>query len=375
LLIRRITGIKGRSTMNRTSVAKYKFNNGIRAFARWIIPYALSRVYGSRLRPILSYLFTDWKCNVDCHYCFQFNNNEEGMTLETATSSIDWLKTIGCRVLAIMGGEPLLRKDFILKVVEYGSRNGFFVYLPTNGYLLNVDFIDRLGQADVAAINLAVDCIEPKPGLPKALMLIEPQFRYLVKQQEKYGYILFFNINITNKNIKDVKILTEIAHDNMIGVDYHVNEPPHKFVDIDHYKHQEDALYIKPEQYDKVDELLDWIIMKNLKGYTMVNSIAHLKAMKKRVRSIPVKWDCRAGHNEILIKTDGTLSPCFDLITYNYDWGRIWNPKFDSKELEKIKAECNKYCLSTCVFNLGFYYQPAEVLKWMFKHVRIGGIR
>ena len=76
-------------SMNRMRLGKYKLKNGIRAFRRWIVPYAKSRIYSSRLRPVLSYLYTDWKCNIDCHYCFQFNNKEKGMSLETAISSID----------------------------------------------------------------------------------------------------------------------------------------------------------------------------------------------------------------------------------------------------------------------------------------------
>ncbi len=358
--------------MGRIRLAKYRIKNGGRALNRWVVPYAKSRVYNNQLRPVLSYLFTEWKCNINCHYCFQYNNQGQNMSIETAISSIDWLKSIGCRVVAIMGGEPLLRKDFIVKVVQYGSSKGFFMYLPTNGYLMDKNFIDQIGKAGVAAINLAVDCIEPKPGLPKALMLVEKQFRYLVEQQEKYGYMVFFNMNITSKNIKDVKMLTEIAHDNGIGVDYHINEPAQEFVDTKHYKHKEDGLFIRPEQYDEVDELLDWIIMKNKKGYTMVNSVAHLKAMKDRMRNRPVKWDCRAGHNGILIKPDGSLAPCFDLITDGRDWGRIWQPKFDRKELEKVKSKCIHKCLSTCFYTMGHYYHPTEILKWMMKHTRIG---
>lgn len=354
--------------MIRRQLARYKLKNGIRAFRRWFIPYANSRIYSSRLRPVLSYLFTDWRCNIDCHYCFQFDNKGEGMSLETAKGSIDWLKTIGCRVLAIMGGEPLIRKDFILKVIQYGSKNGFFVYLPTNGYLLTEDFIDSLGHADVAAINLAVDCIYPKKGLPKALMAIEPQFRYLVRQQERYGYILFFNINITSENIKDVKMLTEIAHDNSIGTDYHINQAPQQRAEIDFFKHKGDGLYIRSEQYKEVDKLLDWIIEKNRKGYPMVNSIPHLMAMKEKIMNRPVKWDCRAGHNGILIRPDGSLSPCFDLISFNHDWGRIWEPRFDKDELK----ECLKDCLSTCFYTMGYYYQPIESLKWLIKHTRLG---
>ncbi len=80
-----------------------------------------------------------------------------GMDLETAKSAMDWLKSIGCRAIPLMGGEPLLRKDFVLEVIRYGAENGFFMYLPTNGYLLDKAFIDEVGRAGVAAINLAVD--------------------------------------------------------------------------------------------------------------------------------------------------------------------------------------------------------------------------
>lgn len=355
------------------ATTRYKANNLIRAFQKWIIPYVGSLIYNDRLRPVLCYLFTEWKCNINCHYCFQFDNQSAAnMSLEIAKSSIDWLKTLGCRGLPLMGGEPLLRPDFVLRVIEYATRQGFLVYLPTNGYLLTKDFIDDAGKAGLAAINLAVDCINPKPGLPKALMNIEPQFRYLVEKQKNYGYILFFNINITSKNLKEVKLLTEIAHDNEIGTDYHLNEPPQSMVSIDHYRHLENELWIQPDQFEEVDQLLDWIIHKQRRGYPMVNSPAHLEAFKKRLRGNTGMWGCRAGKNGILIRPDGSLSPCFDLITLNHDWGAIWNPRFDPQELARIKEQCMPKCSSTCFYTMAHYYNPRYVLKWVKKHGMVG---
>lgn len=294
------------------------------------------------------------------------------MDLETAKSAIDWLKTLGCRVIPIMGGEPLMRKDFILEVIRYGAENGFFMYLPTNGYLLDKAFIDEVGKAGVAAINLAVDCVAPKKGLPKALLNIEPQFRYLVERQKKYGYLTFFNINICRNNIKDVKLLTEIAHQNKIGTDYHLNEPPHSFVDTTHYKHQDDMLSITPDQYDEVTELLDWLIEKQRQGWPMVNSIEHLQLFKERMKGKTKPWDCRAGHNGALIRPDGSLSPCFDLITYDHDWGKIWEPKFDEAELQAVKKKCMPYCSSTCFHTMAYYYRLQSVPQWVRKHIRVG---
>ena len=351
---------------------RYKLINGLRAFRRWFIPYLFSLVHRGEFRPILCYLFTEWKCNVDCYYCHQYDDRREGMDLEVAKEGIDWLKTLGCRVLAIMGGEPLLRKDFILEVIRYGAERGFFVYLPTNGYLLDKDFIDEMGKAGVSAVNLAVDCIYPKRGLPKALIPIEPQFRYLVERKKKYGYLLFFNINICRTNIKDVKLLTEIARVNRIGTDYHLNEPPQEIADTSHYRHREEGLFITEEEYEEVDELIDWLIERQKRGWPMVNSIEHLKLFKKRMRGPIPYWGCRAGINGALIRPDGTLSPCFDLICYNYDWGTIGNPKFKKQELERVKESCMPYCSSTCFHTMSYYYNPSCVLGWIRKHIGVG---
>ena len=294
------------------------------------------------------------------------------MDLETAKSAIDWLRSVGCRVIPLMGGEPLLRKDFILEVIGYGADNGFFMYLPTNGYLMDKEFIDEVGRAGVAAVNLAVDCVAPRKGLPKALLAIEPQFRYLVERQKEYGYLVFFNINICRTNIKDVRILTEIAHQNHIGTDYHLNEPPHGFVDLEHYTHMENELWVTPDKYDEVDGLLDWIISRQLEGWPMVNSVEHLKAFKERMRGRVRPWECRAGRNGALIRPDGTLSPCFDMITYDHDWGKIWEHRFDYNELEKLKQKCRPLCSSTCYHTMGHYYHLSSIPQWVGKHMRVG---
>src|SRR5215471_3030374 len=40
-----------------------------RAMRGWLFPYVRSRVMPGEFHPIIAYLFTEWKCNLDCHYC------------------------------------------------------------------------------------------------------------------------------------------------------------------------------------------------------------------------------------------------------------------------------------------------------------------
>jgi hypothetical protein len=72
-----------------------------------------SPVLPSEFQPIIAYLFTEWKCNLDCHYCWSYDNRVKGVTEDTARRAIDWLESTPCRVLAPTGGEPLIRPDFV----------------------------------------------------------------------------------------------------------------------------------------------------------------------------------------------------------------------------------------------------------------------
>jgi len=197
-----------------------------RAMRGWMFPYLKSRALPGEFHPIICYLFTEYKCNLECHYCWAFDNHVKGMTEDVAKRSIDWLHATTCRVLALMGGEPLLRPAFVHKVIYYAAKRGFWTYLPTNGRLMRPEVMDRILDAGVATVNLAVDAVDEKPGLPKALTPIRKNFDYLVRRQYGYGATLFFNINICRNNLDDVKALTEIAHDNGIATDYHINESP-----------------------------------------------------------------------------------------------------------------------------------------------------
>src|ERR1700746_1128219 len=250
----------------------------------WLFPYVRSRVLPGEFHPITSYLFVEYKCNLDCWYCWSYNNKVKGMTEDVARRSIDFLHDNGCRVLALMGGEPLLRPDFVHKVVYYAAKKGFWVYIATNGRLLRPEVADRLGDAGVAIFNFALDAWDEKPSLPKAFVPAQRNLEHIMRKQYVYGYMVFFNINICRNNLEDVRLLTEYAHANRMATDYHINETPMLEQD-EHFKHLNDnPTYIRPEDWREVDDLVDWIIEKNKAGYQMVNSVQRLQEMKAFVR-------------------------------------------------------------------------------------------
>ncbi len=349
----------------RTGRRRWDLAHKLHTLNGWLVPYIRSRLRPGDFQPIIAYLFTEWKCNLDCHYCWSYDNRVRGMTEETARRAVDWLYDhTPCRVLAPTGGEPLLRPDFVHKVVYYAAKKGFWVYLATNGRLLRPPVIDRLADAGIATINFAVDVIEEKPGLPKAFNRVRENFEYLVMRQYRYGYTVFFNTNICRNNLDDVRQLTEIAHDHGIAITFHINEAP--MLEQPHFRHlHNNDTYIRPEDFPRVDELLDWLCEKNRAGYKMVDSVARLQKMKQFMRGHGEQWGCRAGLNWLIIRTDGTLAPCFPMYNATYDWGVVGQPRFDRAQLEQMKQSCELHCFSTLGSNLAYCYSGVRVLKWL----------
>lgn len=383
-----------------------------RTMRGWLFPYIKSRVVPGEFHPITAYLFVEYKCNLDCWYCWAFDNRVKGMTEDVARRSIDWLHDHGCRVLALMGGEPLLRPQFAHKVVDYAAKKGFWIYIGTNGRLLRPDVADRLGDAGVAVLNFALDSWDLKPGLPKALVPSQKNLEYVLNKQYVYGYMVFFNINICRNNLEDVRQLTEYARAHRVATDYHINETPMLEQD-EHFKHlEENPTYIRPQDWRAVDETIDWLIEKNRSGYQMVNSVQRLREMKAFMRMASgtnlkelgwygdgtgangdvtkllasmdgivqdpngevhfSEWNCRAGQNNVIIRTDGTVAPCFPMYAATYDWGNIDQFNFDGGELRKMKNTCQRHCFSTLNHNLAYCYNDARVLKWLWQQARNG---
>src|ERR1051325_3802386 len=252
----------------------------------------------------------------------------------------------------------------------------------------------------------------PGRGLPKALVPVQKNLEYLVRKQYVYGYMVFFNINICRNNHEDVKQITEFARANKLATDYHINETPMLEQD-EHFKHlEENPTYIRPQDWRAVDQLIDWIIEKNKSGYQMVNSVQRLQEMKAFMRmssgvdlrqfgwygdGVPLngemkaalatlpgiesdgnrgmqftEWKCRAGQHNVIIRTDGTVAPCFPMYGSTFDWGNIDKPKFDQKQLLDMKKSCQRHCFSTLNHNLGYCYDDARVIKWLWKQAKNG---
>jgi len=89
------------------------------------------------------------------------------------------------------------------------------------------------------------------------------------------------------------------------------------------------------------------------------------------------QWNCRAGQNNVIIRTDGTVAPCFPMYGATFDWGNIDQPKFDQGQLTAMKSTCQRHCsqLSTITWRTATTTPGDQVVVDQRQNRFQGGVR
>ncbi len=74
-------------------------------------------------------------CNLNCKFCCGTLDKTKGPNFRDIVEVLQKLKQIGVTTIVLTGGEPLLRPD-IVRIIEKIYKEGFEVYLSSNGILL-----------------------------------------------------------------------------------------------------------------------------------------------------------------------------------------------------------------------------------------------
>ena len=128
-------------------------------------------------------------CNLRCKHCYANAGKriEEEFSLEEIKKIVDELDSLGTVLIALAGGEPMLRKD-IYEIISYIKSKGMEVFLNTNGTMINEDTIIELINAGLTHIEISVDGLEEdhdfirgKGSFEKVLNALEICKKYNIK--------------------------------------------------------------------------------------------------------------------------------------------------------------------------------------------------
>lgn len=104
------------------------------------------------------------KCNLKCVHCGSTSGNPlpDELDTETFEGLFRDLKTLGCREICLLGGEPFVRPDWF-DIAKYINVNGMAVLFITNGYNFSTQILNKLKKLDsVARIGVSLDSAHPE---------------------------------------------------------------------------------------------------------------------------------------------------------------------------------------------------------------------
>ncbi len=98
------------------------------------------------------------KCNLSCIHCGSTagKERENELTLDESLKLCYELKKVGCKSVALMGGEPFLSKNF-WSIAEKIKELGMDLCVITNGTIYNDKIMDRLKKLNLQALATSLD--------------------------------------------------------------------------------------------------------------------------------------------------------------------------------------------------------------------------
>ena len=95
------------------------------------------------------------KCNHNCVHCYIPGHNSNGLSTDTIKRCIDEARSLGALNITFTGGEVLLRDD-LLELVEYARLKYMRVFLMSNGYALDPEYIAKLADLYISEFSTTV---------------------------------------------------------------------------------------------------------------------------------------------------------------------------------------------------------------------------
>ena len=95
------------------------------------------------------------RCNEKCIHCYVDQQASEVLSLAHWKDILDQLSDLGCLILTISGGDPLLYKHF-KEVYIYAHKKKFAIRLFTNGLLLDDEIYDLLNMMKPLDVQFSI---------------------------------------------------------------------------------------------------------------------------------------------------------------------------------------------------------------------------
>src|SRR5262245_39313635 len=124
-------------------------------------------------KPMAAHLYVTDQCNLDCHYCNEYDNSVPHPSAEDLKKWMRHIRELGVSRLVFQGGEPLMHPD-IVELTRYAKSLGFYrVSMASNALLLTKDQLRALDQAGLDTLQISIDRVTPNASTRKSLKSVQ----------------------------------------------------------------------------------------------------------------------------------------------------------------------------------------------------------
>jgi MoaA/NifB/PqqE/SkfB family radical SAM enzyme len=248
----------------------------------------VGRALATTSHPVMAQIVPARFCNLSCGYCNEYDKVSEPVPLDEMFRRIDHLGRLGTSVITISGGEPLTHPE-LDDVIRRIRRTGAMAGMITNGYLLNVERIERLNRAGLDHMQISIDNLQPDDVSMKSLKVLDKKLEMLSQYAE-------FHVNINSVvggGIKDPNDALVIANRAVsLGFTSTIGIIHDGSGQLKPLKPFESEIYFKVRQLKKTN-------------YSRFNQFQIAIAEGR-----PNTWRCRAGSRYLYICEDGLVHYC-----------------------------------------------------------------
>ncbi|HPL95301.1 MAG TPA: radical SAM protein [bacterium] len=310
------------------------------------------------IQPTFLSLIITMKCNFRCQSCTIWQK-EANAELEEK----DWLNIINKlnhelpakTFVEINGGEPLIRKNLVLKIIRELKKHFETVTLNTNGLLINEEMVEKLKNAGIDNIKLSFYSLSPEThNYLRGYSLAYEQAKKAIEIINQKQVELEIGLLITAQNINEAPALIKFLQ--TLPKTKIILQPLDEKIESEESKFMADNKLptdLWPNEKE-VNNFFSWLMTnrKNIK-----NSLVNIKALQEYYLkpSSVLKFRCFAGQRNLVIYPNGDTSFCFKMRPIgNVVQQELKKILKNASRERKVLKKCKKYCrIVGCNFSQG----------------------
>jgi len=263
-------------------------------YATPVVKLGMRRLVGAK-SPFQMTLSLTNHCNFLCDYCEIPLQVRGEMSTAEWCAAIDDLQAAGMGRAAIMGGEPLIRKD-VGEIIRHLKRRGVHASLNTNGWLV----ADRI--EDLAVLDLACVSLDGPPSVQDAQ-----------RHPDSYGRVIHAIEVLRQRQVPTVT-MTVVTPAGIEHIDHVLDVASfHGVRAYFHLEHDKEVDKVSAVSAGlsqaRIAELARHLRDLKKRGRPVGNSYESLKSHESR-RCLTTCEECFGGTYFGYIFSDGTLSHC-----------------------------------------------------------------